>query len=107
MIGEPPFDVGGVSVRTPLGEEGSVIGSELLSLRPPGFVRNETAVQKEDRVALALDLIPRLDARKFDVLAHVSPPSIAAQTSHTIAYFIQLLEPLRSAELVFIPPSAA
>src|SRR5215204_2306605 len=34
MIGEPPFDVGGVSVCTPLGEEGSVIGGEIRSLRP-------------------------------------------------------------------------
>src|SRR5215213_2000574 len=95
MIGEPPFDVGGVSVRTPLGEEGSVIGGEIRSLRPPGFVRNETAVQKEDRVALALDLVPSPDTGKFDVLAHRSlPPSIAAQTLHTIAHFARLLEPL-------------
>jgi hypothetical protein len=84
-------------MRTPLGEEDSVIGSEIRSLRAPGFVGAEAAVQKEDRGALALDLVPRLDARKFDVLAHVSPPSIAAQTSHTIAYFVQLLEPLSSA----------
>src|SRR5215213_7530234 len=34
MIEERPFDVGGVSVRTPLGEEGSVIGGEIRSLRP-------------------------------------------------------------------------
>src|SRR5215211_5645086 len=34
MIGEPPFDVGGGSVRTTLGEEGSVIGGEIRSLRP-------------------------------------------------------------------------
>src|SRR5215207_5547065 len=95
MIGEWPFDVGGVSVRTPLGEEGSVIGGEIRSLRPPGFVRNETAVQKEDRVALALDLVPSPDTGKFDVLAHRSlPPSIAAQTLHTIAHFARLLEPL-------------
>jgi hypothetical protein len=81
-------------VRTPLGEEDSVVRSEIRSLRTPGFVSAEAAMQKEDRLALALYLVPRLDTRKFDVLPHVSPPSIVAQISHTIAYVFQLLEPL-------------
>ena len=34
------------------------------------------------------------DTGKFDVLAHCSPPSIAAQTLRTIAHFARLLEPL-------------
>jgi len=89
VIREWAFDVGRVSVRTPLGEKDSVLLSEIRSLRVPGFVGAQAAVQKEDRVALAFDLVPRLDARKFDVLAHVSPPSIAAQTSHTIVYLVQ------------------
>jgi hypothetical protein len=31
-------------------------------------------VQKDDRLALPLDLVPSPDAGKLDVLAHSSPP---------------------------------
>ena len=70
MIGEAPFDIGRVSVGTPLGDEDSVLGGEICSLRAPGFVGAEAAMQEENRLTLALDLVSRLDAGKFDVLAH-------------------------------------
>jgi hypothetical protein len=46
-------------------------GGEFRPLRAPDFVGNETAVQKEDRGTLTLDLVPRLDTRKCDVFTHV------------------------------------
>jgi hypothetical protein len=94
MVGERPFDVGRVSVGAPLWEVDSVIGGEIRPLLAPGFIGAESTVQKEYGVALPLDLVPSLDAWKFDVLAHHSSPLIAAQTLLKIAHFARLLEPL-------------
>jgi hypothetical protein len=71
-----------------------VIGGKLRPLRSPGFDGAEAAVQKYDRLALPLDLVPSPDAGKFYVLAHRSPPLIAAQTLRTKSHPARLLEPL-------------
>jgi hypothetical protein len=71
-----------------------VIGGKLRPLRAPGFDDAEAAVQKDDRLALALDLISSPDAGKFYVLAHRSPPLIAALTLRTKSHPSRLLEPL-------------